>query len=286
MNPLLVCLVMLGAGAVDPPVAMIDGPASGQVGDQFVFSSHSSQNHKPKACTWKILPEGTRGFVVVDESTRAIFSNHEPGEYTVILSVVSEDGEHTAIATQTILLGEHLVANPPQPKLLPRFNPQRPVRAYTAVQNTAEEEEYLDEDSDEDFEEPRPRRKPRAKAASSAGNGFNRKDPPDVKLLAVRWTQKVQSELGARKHDAKVLAGTFRQAANMLATQNIDSSEELTKATTVMAAQALMGSWPNWKPWFKELEDYLDTLAARGALDTMDDYRAVWLRVAEGLETM
>lgn len=288
MKSLVLCLALFGADVnSDPPIAVIDGPASGQVGDQFVFSSHSSENHKPKSCTWRILPEGTRGFLVVDGSTRAVFSNHEPGEYTVILSVVSTDGERSSIATQTILVGEHLVANPPQPKLLPRFNPQRPVRAmpprnyngYSPADYGVEDDEEYEED---EYEEPRPsRRKTRA-----AGEGFSRRDPPDVKLLAIKWTQKVQSELGSRKRDAHTLAGTFRQTANLLATNNIDSAEELIKATSVLATQALMGSWPSWKPWFDELQDYLDGLAARGSLDNMDDYRAVWLRIAEGLDSM
>ena len=201
-------------GTEDKAVPVISGPMSGRVGDLLHFTASDSEN--AEWYEWTVLPERTKGFHVDSSGKKAVFSNHEPGEYIIILAVGNKSGG--GIATHTVLVGEHLIASPPQSKIL-QFDPDQ-----------------ADGDS------------PRASKAKKKNN---------PRIYAVDWTDDVIGEVSTRKRQAQIVASSLRMAANMATTGNIAKASDLVSATAKLTKKSLGPAAANWQPWFDNLSEYL-----------------------------
>lgn len=251
MTSLVLCFCLFGAA---DPVAEVEGPESARVGDQMVFTTSQCQN--AKNFKWLVEPKGTQGFTIVDGGKRLIFSAHDPGIYTIILGASNEEG--IDLCTHTVVVGEHLI-NPTANQLMALMKSKQ----------------FLLAGDDEDKDEPQPEAEPVVVAKPQAM-------AEDTRTSSARWASRIQSP--TRPRDAMILAGTLRQAANLVASGNIDSVKGLSEATSVLATKALGVATDSWRPWFEQLTQHLDGLAMAGKLATLDDYRAVWLQLADGLD--
>ena len=102
--------------------------------------------------------------------------------------------------------------------------------------------------------------------------------PPGPEGLATkvrRWTRKVKDYEGRKVH-ALAVAAVFRKLANA---EDVDV-ERMLEATATANSAVLGDHIENWLPLLEPLGAELDFIG----LETRDDYKRVWLSIAEGIE--
>jgi hypothetical protein len=93
------------------------------------------------------------------------------------------------------------------------------------------------------------------------------------------WVHGVK-EYENRKTHALALAGVFRK----LAEAGDIKVEQMLEATATANSAVLGEDLDKWLPLLEPIGKELDTLTAAGKLSTREEYKAVWLSIAEGIE--
>jgi hypothetical protein len=244
------------------PVAKIDGPVSGVVGDHMKFNAYQCEG--ARVYKWSIFPEGTQGLEIADGGKRVLFSNRNPGEYMLLLSIGSDTGfiDHTMHRFE---LGRAL--GDPAPVTAA---PAEPVAGQPTL----------------------PASQSGSALAIAPTTPISLTDEQAILLatpqdLAKTWRRAVRSQ--QVQVESAILSGLMGRVADMIRTGNVKSVEELGRTTATLASRALGSSYELWQPWFDQLEQYLDLLTANNRLKTpngQDDlaqYQALWIKLGGGL---
>lgn len=130
------------------PVALeakIEGPEAIRLGDIARLNAYSSTG--AKSYKWIVRPEGAKGLIVFPDGKRAFFSNHNPGEYLIILAVGGDNGQ-VDVTFHSLLIGKSLVppdteegyeddtpthSNPTGNTNPPSSPPERPKIAFSSL---------------------------------------------------------------------------------------------------------------------------------------------------------
>lgn len=103
--------------------------------------------------------------------------------------------------------------------------------------------------------------------------------PETLSIKVRRWTKSVE-KYEMREGHALALAGVFRKLANA---EDVDV-ENMLEATATANSAILGDDLDKWLPLLEPLGQELDTISAAGGLGTRDQYKDVWLAIAEGIE--
>lgn len=103
--------------------------------------------------------------------------------------------------------------------------------------------------------------------------------PESLGLKVRRWTKSV-GDYKARQVHALALAGVFRK----LATAEDITVDEMLDATATANSAVLGEDLEKWFPLLEPLGEELDVLMEEEKLATREDYKLVWLEIAEGIE--
>jgi hypothetical protein len=94
-----------------------------------------------------------------------------------------------------------------------------------------------------------------------------------------RWTKAVEDYEGRAEH-AKAMALVFRK----LATADDVSVDQMLEATATANSAVLGDNLEKWLPLLEPLGAELDAISAADGLDTREQYEAVWLAIADGID--
>ena len=103
--------------------------------------------------------------------------------------------------------------------------------------------------------------------------------PENVASKVKRWTGRVGDYPGRKAH-GEALAAVFRK----LAAADDISVEQILDATATANTAILGEALDQWIPLLEPLGQELDKLMEAGELETREDYKNVWLLIAEGIE--
>lgn len=103
--------------------------------------------------------------------------------------------------------------------------------------------------------------------------------PENLAARVRRWAKKVDDYEGREAH-ALALAGVFRK----LATADEVTVDGMLEATATANSAVLGDNLENWLPLLEPLGTELDVITEAGKLKTREDYKDVWLKIADGLE--
>ena len=103
--------------------------------------------------------------------------------------------------------------------------------------------------------------------------------PETLATTVRRWVRNVE-EYEGRKVQGLALAQVFRK----LATADDITVEQILEATATANSAVLGDNLQKWLPFLEPLGQELDTLTEAGKLCTREDYKNVWLSIADGIE--
>lgn len=103
--------------------------------------------------------------------------------------------------------------------------------------------------------------------------------PEGLGAKVKRWTKAVKEYEGREVH-ALAIAGAFRTLSTA---EDIDVDQML--GATATANSAILGdNVENWLPLLEPLGEELDAIMEAGGLSTRDNYKTIWLEIADGIE--
>ena len=85
--------------------------------------------------------------------------------------------------------------------------------------------------------------------------------------------------------EADMLAMSFESIADQIEAGNLQTVDDIVKATADGNRAALGNSLIKWLPVLKEFQTAMKTLANQGKLSTPEQHRVIWLEVAKSLQT-
>ena len=111
------------------------------------------------------------------------------------------------------------------------------------------------------------------------GNDPTPPTPKNLTSKVRRWVKDVEDYDGKETH-AAALAAVFRK----LATAEDVSVDDMLEATATANTAVLGDNLEQWIPLLKPLGTELDAITEAGGLETREDYKTVWINIAEGIE--
>ena len=251
-------------GVTSDPVAVIEGPTSARIGDLMFFNGYMSENSKH--FKWRILPEGTLGFTVVDGGQRAIFSNRNPGEYIIILGVGG--GELVDIAIHRVLVG------------VDAKDVARPIMSITTELGTIDENELLLKTSTV------------ASLAQEWKKGLKSKtvQVDSSKLAGIFRTCAASTVTGKVTSKKQLVDNTKSRATKALGDTSFEKwkpwfeSLETYLKTLDSSSKIPVVPASNSKDEPVTIEDPANLSESLDNATTLEQYREIWLQIAMGLE--
>ena len=103
--------------------------------------------------------------------------------------------------------------------------------------------------------------------------------PENLSVRVRRWTKAVKDYEG-REAQGLALAGVFRK----LGLADDITVDQMLEATATANSAVLGDNLEKWLPLLEPLGRELDLITADGGLSTREQYKDIWLKIAEGIE--